>query len=306
MEDESIKVSELGYMGMSVSNAQEWKEYAKDIVGMEIVDEGETDRFYLRMDSWHHRIVVHTTDAKDDLEYLGWRVGDQVELDSMLRKLKSAGVKVRIGTEKEADERHVLGLLKMMSPGGIPNEVFYGPRVDSQKPFHPGRPMHGRFVANNEQGFGHCLVREDDIEAAIKFYRLLGLRGSVEYKIPLPDGNVAKPFFMHCNDRQHSIAFGLPGQKRINHLMIEYTELDDLGIAHDTIRKKKIDVAMQLGKHANDQALTVYCGTPSSWLWELGWGARKSQNSQEYHQADIFGHGVESSGYGLDVDLSTR
>lgn len=306
MADDDVKVSELGYMGMSVTDAQAWKAYAEGIVGMKVVDEGEADRFYLRMDLWHHRIVVHTTDAKDDLEYLGWRVGDQFELEAMRRKLENAGVKVHVGTEKEAEERHVLGLLKMVSPGGIPTEVFYGPRVDAQRPFHPGRPMHGKFVANNEQGFGHCLVREDDCDAALSFYRLLGLRGSVEYKLPMPGGIVGKPVFMHCNDRQHSIAFGLPGPKRVNHLMIEYTELDDLGIAHDAIREQKIPVAMQLGKHCNDQALTVYCGTPSGWLWELGWGGRKPLKSQEYYQADIFGHGVEASGFGLDVDLKTR
>lgn len=296
------KVTELGYLGISVKDAAAWKRYAGEYVGMQIVDEGEADRFYLRMDSWHHRIVVHVGN-EDDLAYLGWRVAGPEELEAMARQLSEAGVKFRVGTGAEQLERHVLGLLKLEDPGGNPTEIFYGPRVDTSKPFHPGRPMYGRFVTHN-QGLGHCILRQNDDAAAYRFYTLLGLRGSVEYHLGLPNGMTAKPTFMHCNERQHSVAFGLgPMPRRVNHLMIEYTELDDLGIAHDLIRRAKIDVALQLGKHSNDQALTFYSASPSGWAWELGWGARKALAQQEYYVSDVFGHGVEATGYGLDLDL---
>ena len=193
--------------------------------------------------------------------------------------------------------------LKLADPGGNPTEIFFGPQVDTHKPFHPGRPMFGKFLTGS-QGIGHCILRQDDVEAAAQFYELLGLRGSVEYHLHLPNGMVAQPYFMHCNERQHSIAFGLgPMEKRINHLMFEYTNLDDLGMAHDIVREKKIDVALQLGKHANDQALTFYCANPSGWLWEFGWGARQAPSQQEYYTRDIFGHGNEAAGYGMDIPL---
>ncbi|MGQ0700825.1 MAG: VOC family protein [Panacagrimonas sp.] len=299
----TTRVTELGYLGFSVKDAAAWKRYAGELVGMQVVDEGESDRFYLRMDNWHHRMTVHITSGDEDLEYLGWRVAGPEDLEAMARQLTEGGVKFRVGTEAENAERHVMGLLKMTDPGGIPTEIFYGPRVDTGKPFHPGRPMYGRFVTVNA-GLGHCILRQDDDAAAYKFYSLLGLQGSVEYQLRLPNGMIAKPTFMHCNERQHSIAFGLgPMPRRINHLMLEYTELDDLGIAHDLIRKAKIDVALQLGKHSNDQALTFYSANPSGWAWELGWGARKALAQQEYYVGDIFGHGVEATGYGLDLDL---
>lgn len=297
-----VKVTELGYMGMSVTNGKAWKEYASEVVGMEVVDEGEKDRFYLRMDHWHHRIVVHVCD-RDDLEYLGWRVAGPDELEEMAAKLKKAGYEFKVGTEAEAKERHVLGLLKLNDPSGNPTEIFWGPRVDVGKPFHPGRRMYGRFVTG-EEGIGHCILRQEDDAKAYQFYRTLGLRGSVEYKLPLPNGMTAQPTFMHCNSRQHSVAFGLgPMPKRINHMMIEYTDLDDLGLAHDIVRKRKLDVAVQLGKHSNDKALTFYHANPSGWLWELGWGAAKSGPQQEYYHGDIFGHGNEAEGYGMDIKL---
>lgn len=298
----TVAVTELAYLGLSISDPQAWKDFASGIVGMEVVDEGEGDRFYLRTDSWHHRITLHV-DGGDDLAYIGWRLADPEVFDAMVEKLTRANVEVRVASEAEASERRVMGLAKLTDPGGNAVEIFHTPQVDSWKPFHPGRPMFGRFLTGGE-GLGHCILRQDDVDAAVRFYRLLGLKGSVEYKLALPNGMTAKPYFMHVNGRQHSVAFGLgPMQKSINHLMIEYTDLDDLGIAHDTVRSRKIDVALQLGKHANDQALTFYCANPSGWLWELGWGGRKALEQQEYYTRDVFGHGNEAAGYGLDIDL---
>lgn len=295
-------VTELGYLGLSVSNLDAWRAYVTEVAGMEIVDEGEGDRLYLRMDQWHHRIAL-IEDGGDDLAYLGWRVAGPVEFTAMIEKLTGAGIAVAVSSDIEARERRVLGLAKLVDPGGNPTEIFYGPQVDAHKPFHPGRAMYGKFLTGSE-GIGHCILRQDDVEAAARFYGLLGLRGSVEYHLQLPNGMVAQPYFMHCNERQHSVAFGLgPMEKRINHLMFEYTELDDLGLAHDIVRARQIDVALQLGKHANDQALTFYCANPSGWLWEFGWGARKAPAQQEYYTRDIFGHGNEAPGYGMDIPL---
>lgn len=296
------KVTELAYLGFNITDPAAWKAFAAECIGMEVLEDGEADRFYLRLDHWHHRFVMHKSDT-DDLAYLGWRVAGPADLDAMAKQLEAAKIPYRVGTESEAEERHVLGLLKLTSPGGIPTEIFFSPRIDTNFPFHPGRRLYGRFVTG-DQGIGHCILNEMDAPAAVKFYSTLGLTGSVEYKLKLPNGMVAKPIFMHCNDRQHSVAFGLgPMEKRINHVMLEYTHLDDLGIAHDIVRRRKIDVALQLGKHSNDEALTFYLATPSKWLLELGWGARKALAQQAYYTGDIFGHGAEAKGYGMNIEL---
>ena len=300
------KVTELGYIGIGVKDGEAWKDYATQVIGMELLDEGEDDRFYLRMDNWHHRIVVHTS-GEDDLLYLGWRVAGPMELQEMEQQLKAAKVPYRVGTEAEASERRVLGVLKLADPGGNPIDIFYGPQVETQLPFHPGRRMHGRFLTGNE-GIGHVIMREDDPPAAFKFYtEVLGMRGSIEYRLPVPGGMIAKPVFLHCNDRDHSIAFGVgPMQRRINHLMIEMEKFDDVGMTYEIVRNRNIPVAIGLGKHSNDQAFTFYHANPSGWLWEIGWGARKATEQAEYYVSDIFGHGVETQGYGLDLELKKK
>jgi len=296
-------VTELGYIGLNATDLDAWRSYATECVGLEIVESDKDDRFHLRMDLQHYRFTVHKTEDSDDLAYMGWRVAGQEEFKEMQKTLTDAGVEYRLGTEEEARERHVLALIKLNDPSGTANEIYYSPQVDVMKPFHPGRPMFGKFVAG-ELGIGHVLVRSDDDEKTYEFYKLLGLEGSVEYRIPMPDGGCAEPIFMHCNGRQHSIAFGFHGMvERLNHLHIQYTEFDDMGQSHDIIRNKGIDVAMQLGKHANDQLYTFYSATPSGWLMELGWGDYVKTCNQEHYSGDIFGHGVEASGYGMDIDI---
>jgi 2,3-dihydroxybiphenyl 1,2-dioxygenase len=293
-------VTELGYLGLSVSKLVAWKDYAAGLIGLEVFEEnGDADRLFLRMDRWHHRIEL-VEDGGDDLLYLGWRVAGPVELDQMQDKLREAGLAVERGSSAEAASRHVLGLLRLRSPGGIATEIFYGPQVDNHKPFHPGRPMFGRFVTG-EQGLGHVVVNEPDAEAAVRFYQLLGLRGSVEYFLSVPGGGQIALTFMKVNDRQHSIAFGVPNSpKQINHVMLEYSEMDDLGIAHDQVRARQIPIVKQLGKHANDAALSFYSVNPSGWLVELGWGGCKASAQQEHHRHDVFGHETTRQGFGID------
>lgn len=296
-------VTELGYVGLSVSDRDAWVDFAENMLALQVAEDSDAQTVYLRMDLWHHRIALHV-DGQDDLAYLGWRVAGAPQLAALGERLESAGVVVKEASKAEAAERRVLGLIKLEDPAGNPTEIFFGPQVDNHRPFHPGRPMRGRFLTGGE-GCGHLIVRQDDPDEAVKFYRLLGLVGDMEYKFQLPDGSVAGPVFMHVpGGRHHSIAFGLgPMAKRVNHLMMEYTDLADLGQAHDRVRAGNVDVALQLGQHANDQALTFYFANPSGWLCELGWGSRKPPVQQEHYVSDVFGHDNEKAGYGLDIPL---
>ncbi|MEQ8328014.1 MAG: 2,3-dihydroxybiphenyl 1,2-dioxygenase, partial [Parvibaculum sp.] len=235
-----VQVTELGYMGLGVKSLNDWKDYATKILGLEVADEGEAGRCYLRMDYWHHRIILEE-DGTDDLNFLGFRVAGVEEFREMHRKLVNAGIDVRIGTYEEAADRRVLEVMKLKDASGFPIEIFHGPQVQSDKPFHPGRRMHGRFKTG-EGGLGHLIQKETvGFEKTYEFYKLLGMRGSIEYRIPFP--GLDKPFdlmFMHCNARDHTVAFGPPGEKRINHLMIEVESFDDVGLTYEIVREAGI------------------------------------------------------------------
>ena len=86
-----VQVTELGYIGIGVKDLETWQHFASDIIGWQIIDEGEPDRCYARMDYWHHRIVLHS-DPSDDLLYLGFRVAGPEEFQEMQVQLADAGI----------------------------------------------------------------------------------------------------------------------------------------------------------------------------------------------------------------------
>lgn len=291
----AVSVTELGYMGLSVSDVEAWKTFARDVLALQVVDEGERDRCYLRMDYWHHRFVLHGG-GNDDLAYLGFRVAGPDEFAEMQKQLADAGIQYRVAPIEEAEERRVLELIKLADPDGNPIEIFHGPLVQYSKPFHPGRGMHGRFVTG-AGGLGHCIIRQRDAEAGVRFYQALGMRGGVEYKFG--SGHRALQLrFMHCNTRDHSVAWGIGSpDKRLNHIMLEVDNLDDVGLTHDLVRKTKIPVHIQLGKHSNDHMYSFYFRSPSGFMIEYGFGARPATHQSEYYGDDFYGHAPEQGGF---------
>ena len=295
-----VQVTELGYMGVGVKDIAAWQDFATNIIGWEISDEGEGDRCYARMDYWHHRIVLHD-EPSDDLLYLGFRVAGPEEFVQMQKQLTEAEIPFRVGSQDEAVERRVLEVLKLEDPDGNPVEIFHGPHVQFSKPFHPGRRMHGHFKTG-AGGLGHCIVRERDTDAAYRFYRALGMRGSVEFMIQAGDRVIA-PIFMHCNERDHSVAFGIgPSEKRLNHIMIEVDNMDDVGMTYELVREHKVPVAITPGKHSNDHMYSFYFRNPSGWLIEYGWGARPATHQSEYYVRDVYGHAPEDGGFDVKSD----
>ena len=285
-----IQVTELGYVALGVKSLADWKRFAAEIVGFEVLDEGEAGRAWLRMDYWRHRVILDE-DGTDDLNVLGFRVAGAEEFRAMAAQLKDAGVEVGIAKPAQADDRRVLELMTLKDASGYPIEIFHGPQVQADKPFHPGRRMHGRFKTG-AGGMGHLIQRQTaGLEKTYEFYKLLGMRGGIEYRIPVPGApRPLELMFLHCNERDHTIAFGLPGAKRINHLMLEYDNLDDVGLTYEIVRQAGVPIAVEPGRHANDQMYSFYFTNPSGWMIEVGWGARPATHQSEYYQRDTYGH----------------
>jgi 2,3-dihydroxyethylbenzene 1,2-dioxygenase len=284
-----VQVTELGYFGIGVKDLAAWKQFARDVLALEVREEpGESDRAYLRMDRWHHRFVLHAG-GNDDVAYIGYRVAGAGEFAEMQKQLANAGIEFRVGSLAEAEERRVLEVMKLVDPGGTPIEVFHGPLLQPSRPFHPGRGMHGKFVTGSG-GAGHCILGQPDSAAALRFYQALGMRGGVEYKFGMGPKAILLTF-MHCNERDHSVAWGVPpSEKRLNHIMIEVDNLDDVGLTHQIVRRAKIPIRIELGKHANDEMFSFYFDSPSGFRIEYGYGGRPATHQSEYYDADTYGH----------------
>lgn len=284
-------VTQLGYLGISASDMAAWEQYATEVLGVQVSERAADGSLFLRMDENHYRIAVHPTGA-DDLAYVGWQVADEQALTEVAERLHAAGVTVERDPEL-ATSRRVRSLIRFDDPNGVQSEVYYGPAVEFENPFHSPRPI-GGFVTG-EQGLGHILIGVNDLDQSIGFYRdVLGFRISDYIEMSMGPRKALLAFF-HVNPRHHSLAFGaIPSPKRLNHIMLQVNKMDDVGSTYYMVQERGIPIQSTLGRHTNDHMFSFYMATPSGFGLEYGWGGREIDDTiwqvQTHTRASTWGH----------------
>ena len=277
-------VTQLGYVGLSVSNVEEWEHFATEVLGLQSNGIDSDGNLTLRMDEYSHRFIIQPT-GKDDIGFVGWQVTDEPALRAMAEQLRQAGIEVSEGSDDEKKSRRVEGFIKFDDPEGTPTEIFYGPPISFDRPFNSPRAISG-FVTS-EQGMGHVVLHVEDLDRTVKFYRdVLGMKISDFIR------NLA---FFHCNPRHHSLAL-IEGKrdKRLNHFMIQAQSMNDVGTTYDMVLDQEMPLTRGLGRHTNDHMTSFYMKTPSGFDVEYGWGARTVDDAtwqvQRHEKGSIWGH----------------
>jgi 2,3-dihydroxybiphenyl 1,2-dioxygenase len=293
-EGTMANVTQLGYLGLSVSDINAWEHFATHTLGLQIAERETDGTLLLRLDEYHHRFLVHPT-GKDDVVYIGWEVTDEHALHEMAEQLKATGLEVQRGTPDDAQARRVVDLIKFKDPSGIPSEIFYGPLMTFNAPFQSPRPISG-FVAGT-QGLGHMVIVMDDFDQSLHFYRdVLGMRISDFVQVERPPGHKLRLAFFHCNPRHHTIAFYAMSNppKRLNHFMLQTQSLDDVGATFYLCQDQGIPISRGLGRHTNDHMMSFYLRSPSGFEVEYGWGGRVVDDNtwqvQLHTSGSMWGH----------------
>ncbi len=279
-------VTQLGYLGIGVSDLARWEKFATDVLGLEINGADPDGSIFLRMDEYHHRFVLRPG-GDDDVAFVGWEVRDQAALSEIAARLRADGVEVSAASPQEARARRVVDYLKLRDPSGIATEIYFGPLMTFETPFKSPRPLTG-FVTG-ELGMGHIVVRADDAAQSLHFYRdLIDMRSR-------RGGDPISLSFMHCNPRHHSIAFGvIPAPKRLMHFMLQCRHVDDVGSTYYLCQDQGIEISGTLGRHTNDHMVSFYMRSPSGFEVEYGWGARIVDDAtwqvQKHEAPSIWGH----------------
>src|SRR5919202_5181592 len=105
-----VSVTQLGYLGIGVSDVEVWERFATQILGLQNNGYDDDGTLFLKMDEYHHRFAVHPN-GKDDVQYVGWEVADEHALQAMRAQLQAAGVRVTPGSADLAAARRVVELI---------------------------------------------------------------------------------------------------------------------------------------------------------------------------------------------------
>ncbi len=286
-------IKSLSYLGFSSPNAREWRTFAPDILGLEVVSAADDETVRLRVDDAAWRIAVSPGES-NQLDYVGWEVGDAALLAEAVARLEAADVAVQVGDDELAQARGVAGIAWFNDQAGFRHELSYGLQAGNA-PFEPGHGISG-FVTG-EQGLGHVVLMVPELQAATDFYMgLLGFRHSDDIDAGL------KVRFFHCNPRHHTLAISeVPGHRGVHHMMLQVEDLDDVGRAYDRAVEAGAPIAMGIGRHPNDEMTSFYVRTPSGFEIEFGTGGLEIPMDAEwpvgqFDALSIWGHKPEAEG----------
>lgn len=260
-------IESLAYVGFTSPNAEEWRTFGPEVLGLQVTEDGPDGAVRLRNDDKAWRISIAQGDA-DDLAHIGWEVDGPEGLAAATEQLAAAGVEVVAGDGELAASRSVEAIAWFVDPFGFRHELVWG-QAEAAEPFAPGRPMDGGFVTG-AGGLGHIVLVVPDLDAATDFY--LGTLG-FSHSDDIDMGLYVR--FAHCNPRHHTLAFSaVPGMVGVHHLMIEVEHEADVERTLAIVEDRGLKLAMALGKHTNDEMYSFYVRTPSGFEIEYGSGGR--------------------------------
>ena len=260
-----MEIQALGYVGIGATDLSEWTRFARDWLGMQQIERGNTIRAF-RMDDRTQRLVVDGSMAQGD-RYFGFEVADAAALQSLAARLDAANVPVTREPKYLADQRFVAEVISFRDPAGNRLEAFHGAAV-ADSPFQPGRSISG--FRTGSLGMGHVVFHVRQVDDLLTFYRdLLGFGISDYITHPF------RAYFMHVNGRHHTVALIETGKQDLHHLMVELFSLDDVGQGYDIALGEPERIATTLGRHPNDAVTSYYLNSPSGFMVEYGWGGKE-------------------------------
>lgn len=266
-------ISSLGYMVFGVSSLATWENFAVNILGTQVgIRNGNS--LGLRIDDYEQRFLL-VEDGSDDLQALGWEFDTEPQLEAYVEGLRTRGIEVTAGDEATTSLRRVDKLYSCQDPNGWHHEFYYSPSIVALNKRFSSSAVTGGFVAD-ELGAGHLVVIAKSAVETNNFYQqTLGITVSDYIKGEIfPGGPMLDATFYHvATGRHHSIAVAeAPVPKRIDHMMLQVNDLNDVGLALDRCMAAEVPIRMGMGHHPNDQMTSFYVQTPSGFACEFGWG----------------------------------
>lgn len=282
-----MRIHSLGYIGVNCTDPQRWATYGTQVLGMMDVSStlngaGE-DRVYLKMDDRPYRFVVEKS-AQDSYGFSGWEVAGPEAFAEAIATLEKHGVAFERGSSDLAALRRVQDVVSFADPEGNRHELYWGPVSDFRQ---FASPVGIKQFITGDQGLGHVVLPTPQFDKSLAFYRdVMGFGLSDLMKVrftPDPNEPEKRLYFMHCNERHHSLAiFECPMPSGCVHVMVETDRVDEVGRALDRMKANGVKLTGTLGRHANDHMVSFYMATPSGFMLEYGAEGRTVEDWSRY------------------------
>lgn len=283
-----MKLHSLGYIVANCTDPSRWSDYGTKVLGVmdnsaKLQPEGG-DSVFLKMDDRPYRIIVEKSDV-DNYKASGWECANEIEFNNAIAKLEEHNISYERGDAQLVASRQVQELVSFADPDGNQHELYWGPISDFEQ---FASPVGIKKFITDEQGFGHTVLPTPNFDKSYAFYRdVMGFGVSDLMKVrftPDPAEPEKRLYFMHCNERHHSLAIlECPMPAGCVHVMMETDRVDEVGRALDRMKAEGVKLTGTLGRHANDHMVSFYMATPSGFMLEYGAEGRTVSDWSRYN-----------------------
>ncbi|ANI93598.1 VOC family protein [Dietzia timorensis] len=287
----------LGYLVVDTMKFADWRRFGADAIGLH-VDELTRDTMRFRLDERTCRVLVRRG-TREDVVAVGWQADDHHTLDTILARVRAAGLPVTEPSAEECALRGVDRLYRFPGPNGLASEVF----VRAAETTEPLRMLQQGFVTG-DGGMGHIALTARHPERTRAYYDAIFNARLSDWIHENISGLMMRIRFLRVNERHHSIAIAGLQRLRINpiptavqHFNTQVESLDDMLAAYERVIAHGFKMQWSVGQHTNDRELSFYAITPSGFEWELGWDPivftpelEKTWAPRTYDSISIWGH----------------
>jgi len=251
-----------GFVQLRVLDIEEAVAHYCDRIGLHEVSRGSDGRVYLKAyDEFdHHSIVLREADSAG-MDYMGFKVACDEDLDSFAKRVKALGPDV---TEVPAGEQPGVGRrVSFVAPTGHRFDLYADMEIAENGPMTVN-PDLWREVPKGMAAirFDHCLLYGDDIDGALKIFT-----EALDFKmaecVKDPDG-VLIAIFLTCSTKAHDIAIIRHEEKgKFHHCSFLLEDWNAIGHAADIITR--YDISRDIGptRHGLTRGQTIYFFDPS-------------------------------------------
>jgi len=249
-----------GHVALRVLDLNEAVRHYVEVLGLFETARDDKGRVFLK--AWdeadHHSVVLREADEAG-MDYMGWRVASDAELERLAGDLQASGLAsdfswIAAGEHPATGKRfrftiptgHVMELYSQKDVVGC-NTGYTNPDPwpDGLRGIAPSR-------------FDHCLLYGDDLDGTVKlFVEVLGF-GVAEQVLAGPD-KLMIGAFLSCSNKPHDVAFiRQPVKNKFHHASFLLDNWNEILKAADILSKRKVSIDIGPTRHGITRGETIY------------------------------------------------
>lgn len=253
----SFRYRKPGYVALNVSDMERSVRFYRDLVGLELEEQGDGVAF-LRCSDDHHNVVLYQG-GEPGIRRMGFQMESECDLDAAQAYVRAMGWPAQEVPAEESASLKQGRTIRFRIPASTLTFEFY---ADMEKAGGTYLPTVAKIVR-----LGHVVIRCANREAVLKT-----LTENLNFRVSDHFGDAVA--FLRCfpNRFHHSFGVSKAATDGLHHVNFMVTDIDDVGRANNRMRNAGVEIVYGPGRHDISNSIFLYYLDPDGLTVEYSFG----------------------------------